>query len=184
KEAIEIFKLINISTEQVRRLVDGLESYTFVDKLISEKKELTGVSSLIKSVVKIVDHAGAHNIRITGSLDKIEVNKPALKHILTNLISNAIKYNDKDHVFIEVGYNKTDEFYHFYVTDNGVGIEKENHKKIFNMFEVFKSHDRNGFRGVGVGLSIVKKLITELGGQIEVRSELGFGSVFTFSIAR
>ena len=68
------------------------------------------------------------------------------------------------------------------ISDNGVGIKREKLKEIFNLFTTLNTLDRNGKKGNGIGLSTVKKLVTNLGGDINVSSELGKGTTFEFSI--
>lgn len=100
------------------------------------------------------------------------------------MISNAVKYNDKDISEILIGISESPIAYHFYVKDNGPGISVENHDKIFKIFEVLKSKDKFGVAGNGIGLATVKKLIESLGGTIKVESEIGNGSTFIFDIKK
>ena len=95
-----------------------------------------------------------------------------------NLIGNAIKYNDKEHGIIEVGFYKKDDKTIYYVKDNGKGIDKEYHSKIFNVF--LKLEDTKN--SIGIGLSIVKKIITNYGGEIWLTSEINKGTTFFFTL--
>jgi signal transduction histidine kinase len=103
--------------------------------------------------------------------------KTRLSVILSNLISNSIKYHDftKEQLFVEVGY---DEGRKLFVKDNGIGIKKEHCDKIFNMF--YRGSDRS--TGSGLGLFITKEAVERLGGKIEVQSEFGEGSLFIVSL--
>jgi PAS domain S-box-containing protein len=105
-----------------------------------------------------------------------------LDQILTNLISNAIKFTEKGE--IEIGcYIETEHYLTFYVKDTGIGIPKE---KISLIFERFQQADSNyntrKYGGTGLGLSIVKGLVELLGGKIWVESEVNVGSTFFFNI--
>jgi PAS domain S-box-containing protein len=107
-----------------------------------------------------------------------------LKQILSNLLDNAIKFTH--HGFIQVGYSFTGEGKNkkikFYVRDSGIGILPENKDIIFNRFrQVDESHTRE-FGGTGLGLTISKKLTMLLGGELEVDSVFGQGSMFYLSI--
>ncbi len=97
-----------------------------------------------------------------------------LKIIISNLVSNAIKYHaiHKENPFIEIGYQISNQL--LYVKDNGIGISPEYQDKIFNMF--FRGSERS--KGSGLGLFITKESVNKLDGTIEVKSAYGEGSTF------
>ncbi len=103
-----------------------------------------------------------------------------LKQILLNLISNAIKFSSKGEIKLNY-YNKGDQFF-FEVSDEGIGIDKEQHDLIFNRFTRITSHVKKPIMGNGLGLTITRNLVEMLGGNISVDSKLGHGAVFMFSI--
>ncbi len=104
-----------------------------------------------------------------------------LKQVVSNLVSNAIKFSPEDsEVNIDLEYKGPQLF--ISVTDAGIGISEEAKKRIFNPFEQAESSTTRSFGGTGLGLAISKKLVELLGGEITVRSELGKGSVFSFYI--
>jgi len=105
-----------------------------------------------------------------------------LKQILSNLISNAIKYTDDGS--IEVGCKKSDhaEMLEFYVKDTGIGIKKEYQEIIFQRFRKVEDNSDMIYRGTGLGLTICRHLIALLGGEIRVESTLGEGSTFYFTL--
>jgi signal transduction histidine kinase/CheY-like chemotaxis protein len=100
--------------------------------------------------------------------------------ILSNLISNAIKFTLKGQIIL--GYELKDSEIEFFVSDTGIGIPSELHSKIFeNFYQVEQSFDRL-FEGTGLGLSICKALVGHLGGKIWLHSESGSGSTFYFTL--
>lgn len=106
-----------------------------------------------------------------------------IKQILTNLIANAIKFtNDKGEVRLEVSLNEDKKSVKFSIIDTGIGIAKENHKKVFDLFSQAEKTTTKNFGGTGLGLSICSKLVSLLGGNIAVTSELLQGSCFYFDI--
>lgn len=112
------------------------------------------------------------------------VNQTALTQIIINLVANATKYNDKEIAEIQIGTTENDVEYHFYVQDNGPGIDPKYHEKIFRIFEVCSSEDKYGKKGNGIGLATVKKMIEHQGGKITVDSAVGQGARFSFSIRK
>ncbi len=115
-------------------------------------------------------------------LPEIKANKVQITQLFQNLISNAIKYRSSSIPEIEVGCTADDEFYNFYVKDNGIGIENKYFEKIFVIFQ--RLHNKEAYSGTGVGLSICKKIVEKHGGKFTVTSALGKGSIFKFTIAK
>ena len=103
-----------------------------------------------------------------------------IKQVLSNLISNALKFTDKGH--ITFGYELKDNTLVFFVHDTGIGIDKEKHELIFERFRHFGNDFKKNISGTGLGLAISKKLIELLGGKIWVESTVNKGSSFYFTI--
>jgi len=104
-----------------------------------------------------------------------------LKQILSNLISNAIKFTPSlGHIGINVDYH--DENLYFQVTDDGIGVSKEKQSLIFDSFTQADNSTTRNFGGTGLGLHISKELIHLLGGDIELKSQKGKGSSFNFFV--
>lgn len=143
------FKMRKINLSQ---LLDSLYEYFYI---MSSYKKI----KLIKNI--------RPGIKIIGNDKKIE-------EMITNLISNSVKYIGRGD-FIKISLNLLDEKAVIKIEDNGIGIEKENLKKIFNKF--FCSN-KNGIKGSGLGLAIVKKIVDLHNGDIEVKSKKGEGTIF------
>jgi signal transduction histidine kinase len=105
-----------------------------------------------------------------------------LKHILQNLINNAIKFTDKGHITVSARYSRETKIAEFKVADTGTGIQEDLLPLIFEMFRQLDSSQTRNHGGAGVGLYIVKKYLDILGGKIQVESQVGRGSVFTVTI--
>jgi PAS domain S-box-containing protein len=103
-----------------------------------------------------------------------------LVQILSNLINNAIKFT-KDGK-IDFGYFLKDKFLEFYVKDTGIGIPAEYHSRIFDRFYQVDSAVSRQYSGTGLGLSICKGYVELMGGTISVKSEVGKGTLFIFTI--
>ena len=108
-----------------------------------------------------------------------------LTQILSNLISNAIKFTKEGFVYVKLrAQRRSDQLYglHFDVVDSGMGISQDKLEQIFERFTQAKEDTTRRFGGSGLGLSICKKLVEIQGGEISVRSEEGVGTTFSFSI--
>jgi signal transduction histidine kinase len=103
---------------------------------------------------------------------------------LINLVANAINYNDKETTEIELKVESVETNYVISLSDNGPGIPKKHHGKIFDLFSTLSNVDRFGRQGTGIGLSTVKKTVEDLGvgGTISVDSKLGRGTTFRFTL--
>jgi len=110
----------------------------------------------------------------------IETDKYRLRQILSNIISNAIKFTDKG--FVEFGYEVKGKMLEFFVKDTGIGISGPNKERVFTRFTKIEEDKTKIYPGTGLGLSISKNLVKLLGGHIWVESEENIGSTFYFTI--
>jgi len=105
-----------------------------------------------------------------------------MTQVVNNLVGNAVNYmGDQNDPQIIIGWKESQEYYEFWVQDNGIGIKEEDQERIFNIFE---RASEQGAEGSGIGLSIVKKVVETHGGEIHVESEFGKGSKFIFTIPK
>lgn len=107
----------------------------------------------------------------------INTNVSRLENVLNNLLDNAMKYSSANSE-IEVFTTINEKFYIIGIKDSGIGISKENQKKIFDKFYRVSEINLHTTKGLGLGLYLCKQLVTKLGGNLKVKSELGKGSVF------
>ena len=147
-------------------------------------------------VEEIIAHARTHveqinrdnHLEVRWDIDRsvppIVTDPIKLEEILQNLIGNAFKFTSKGRVEVRVRNLRDEDRIQFIVADTGIGIETENLVRIFNEFEQVKEAHTGGFNGVGLGLSIVRKYLDLMQGDIRVESKPGQGSTFTFSLPR
>ena len=131
-----------------------------------------------KSLAIALEERGVE-MRVPRPLPTLRCDKVRVAEVFRNLISNAIKYNDKPVKWIEVGY----EAQAFYVSDNGIGVREKHLDAIFRIFKRLHARDKYG-GGTGMGLSIVKKIVERHGGRIWVKSKFGEGSRFNFTLGQ
>ncbi len=112
----------------------------------------------------------------------LETDEVRMMQILSNLISNAIKFTEKGTIEVGCIYQELYKVFEFYVKDTGIGIRKEDQDIIFQRFRKLEDDTNNLYRGAGLGLSISQHLVNLLGGKIWVESNLNEGTVFRFTI--
>lgn len=125
------------------------------------------------------------NLQIDDDLPVVRGSRSRIHDLFTNLIVNAVKYNDKALPTLHVGYmreSKDRDLHTFYVKDNGIGIEGRYQNRIFAMFE--KLNPKDDDEGTGAGLAFCKRIVEEHKGKIWVESEIGKGSIFYFTIPK
>jgi len=146
--------------------------------------EETDMNSLLRDVLDSLQFSLDEShvaVWIPRPLPAVRCDKVRIAEVFQNLISNAIKYNDKIEKWIEIGYNGDETKPVFYVRDNGIGIAEKHFKNIFKIFK--RLHSKNLYGGgTGAGLTIVKKIIERHGGKIWLLSELSKGSTFYFTL--
>ncbi|AWA28941.1 histidine kinase [Flavobacterium magnum] len=184
QEAITYLSMLDASSQTLRNLVDGILEHSKGDAILVGKRTVFELGALVRETIALLDTQQEFGITTAFEDQEIYTNRVALQQILLNLIGNSIKYNNSKHVSIEVGFEETEEYYHFRVTDNGNGIRKEDQSRIFDIFEVLTSEDRFGRRGNGIGLSTVKKLVEGLGGTLAVESEINKGTTIRFTLTK
>lgn len=154
-----------------------------LDEQICSLKDLMGV---VESTTKGLIVKSAKNIHLVNSYSlnhtmNIIVDSNRLKQVLLNLLGNAVKFTESG--TIEFGVKQKDEKnLLFFVSDTGIGIDQRKHSKIFEMFGQADASTTREYGGSGLGLTISKKIIEIMGGEIDLRSEIGKGSFFYFTI--
>lgn len=175
------FDHIEESTSILRDYIDGILLHYKADELLVAKKEEVNFYELAEDLKQLL-FSKNDLLLVSGQEFIHNINKPALTQILINLIDNALKYNESTKKIIQISYIDEPGFHKFAVSDNGIGIPKNKQEIIFQLFTTLPKPD--GKPSTGIGLSTIKNLIHKLGGSITVVSDLGQGSVFTFTIAK
>jgi len=163
---------------RLENLINGILTYARIGRQQIQKSSFD-VRQLLKEIVETLAPPSYFTFDLPSESVIIVTEKILLQQILANLISNAIKYNDKKEGYVKVSVTDNRPIYKFAVQDNGLGIPKEYHDKIFGVFQTIEARDT--IESTGIGLAIVKKIITERNDTITVTSELGQGTTFFFT---
>jgi signal transduction histidine kinase len=167
----------------VKNMVDILNDFLSLDKLeqgkvdiVSEKFNLNEfVEDVLEDVNGILKHGQQINFSYNGDKEIIQ-DKKILKNVLLNLLSNAIKYSEEEKgILLSIEVNEGSVS--IKVKDEGIGIPKEEQKKLFDKF--FRAKNAVYIQGTGLGLNIVKRYVELLDGNISFVSELNQGTTFT-----
>lgn len=177
-EVKDLLVMMKGRTSHMQQLIDGILHYSRMSNSRSEKSQVN-TKELINNIIDLVSPPDHIRIEIQDSMPIVHADKIKLHEVLQNLISNAIKYNDKEKGLIKVGYLDRDSHHEFFVSDNGTGIKPEYREKVFGLFQTLQPKDK--CESTGIGLTIVKKLVEMEGGVISIDSEYGSGSTFHFT---
>lgn len=184
EEGAQMLDYMKESSHTLRGLIDDILRFSKDSYLGADEKHSFSFVQMMKDVRGLLQLPSNFTITSTEDHSLIYANKTALKQVLLNLCTNAIKYNDKAEAWLDVSFMQDKSHYHFMVEDNGKGIPANSQKAVFQLFHTLGQKDRFSDSGHGVGLSTVKKLVERMGGEIKLTSEVGVGSVFSFSIKK
>ena len=194
------------SSNELLTMIDSILDATRIESgATSVQSEGFHLGNFLIELKSFYDFAPDKEVRLvwdySPDLPVIKTDSVKLKHVLQNLINNAIKFTDKGHVTISVrmkqatGERQQAEkalthasrstphaFFEFKVADTGIGIPKDALPYVFEKFHQADNSVQRSHGGVGLGLHIVKTFVRMLGGEVEVESELGKGSTFIVTI--
>ena len=175
----EIFTMIHKSIDRFKSTILDLTEITKIQKGDGSDKENLNLLSIIEDTkIAIFDliNKSESKIHIDATLHpSINFSKKNITSIVYNLLSNAIKYRSPDRApEIFISTQELPDFIILSIKDNGLGMNLEKNNKLFSMFKRFHDH----VEGTGIGLYLVKRMIDNAGGKIEVESQVGLGSTF------
>jgi signal transduction histidine kinase len=170
------FRLSNYITD----ILNHYES----DTLLNTHTENFDTQDVLEQIIDLLNIKFDCEINLPEDNLIVYCNRGAFQQIFFNLIGNSLKYNNQEKIIIDITGREENGYYHFSVSDNGIGIPENKQEAIFDLFTIVEEADRSGNRGNGIGLSTVKKLVANLGGEISVESEVNKGTIFNFSIKR
>jgi len=181
-EVYEYFERIDHSTKRIIFLLDDLLKFAQVTQPIENFSEVdTGkiVDEVLKNL-KFRPDETKPEINVVKDLPKVKGDASQIYQLFQNLISNALKFTNIKTPQIEISFQVKGAFAEFAVKDNGIGIEEKYFSKIFDVFQ--RLHGLDEYPGTGLGLSICKHIVANHGGKIWLKSELGKGSIFYFTL--
>lgn len=174
----EYIQIIKGRLVRAENLIHGILSYARIGKETQEKEEVN-LNQLVDEVAGNVLLRQEMKIIVPAKLPTMFTEKVPLMQIFSNLIGNAVKHHDKQKGWIKIYHREKPDHYEFFVEDNGPGIGKNYHNKIFVIFQTLQARDT--VESTGVGLAIVKKILDDRNQKIHIASDSGTGAIFSFT---
>lgn len=178
-DSLRNLQLMQLKVEKMDHLIESILKYSSIDKGSSEREKVD-LNTVIKGILEMIYIPAHIKVTVLTRLPVIDADTTRIQQLFQNLISNAVTYTDKSEGRIEIDYKENNSHYIFSVKDNGIGIAKEHHEKIFKIFSTLGNNEKS----TGIGLNIVKKVVESYEGEIWLESEVGQGTTFYFSIKK
>jgi signal transduction histidine kinase len=169
---------------QVRKmngLIDNLLQFSKLGRKELKKSEIDA-ESLVETVLQDLGQADKYKAEIVSKpLPPMYADRELITQVWINLLSNALKYSSKkENAKIEIGSRNNGNEAVYYVSDNGSGFDMKYADQLFGVFQ--RLHKSDEFEGVGIGLSIVKRIVTKHGGRVWAEAAVDKGATFYFSL--
>ena len=173
------FDLLSGRVKKMENLIDGILQYSRASNENGEKEDVD-LNLVVGEVIDMLSPPDHIKVEIQKDLPVMLLARTRIQQVFQNIISNAIKYNDKEEGLVAVKCLKENDEYVFSIADNGPGIEQRYFDKVFQIFQTLGV--KESYESTGIGLTIVKKTIELHGGKIWLESEIGKGTTFYFSL--
>ena len=187
----EILQVVAKQSTHLKNMIDQILIYSRLEAgkqpLRIEELQLTKVINDLKDTFEFLCRQKGIELRWELPRDPLSIRSDAtrLKEVVSNLLQNAVKYTDRGAITVRVGKHPSTDSATVEVQDTGMGISEQHLMNIFEPFmQVHKTSTENSRGGIGLGLSIVKKHLEQIGGTVTVQSELGKGSSFRIVLPR
>jgi signal transduction histidine kinase len=178
ENSINSIELLEKKVERMELLLTKLEQYKNI-RSSSFKKNKINLNTIAKKVIAKLQVPSHIKIEIKNKLPTLFADEIMLEKVFEILIQNALDHIDKKKGLILLACETTEEDYLFSIKDNGIGIKTKYHEKIFEMFQTIDSNN-----STGIGLSIVKKIISYYNGEVKVESKTNKETIFYFSLPK
>lgn len=181
EEGRENLSLLLGRTKRMNALIEGILRYSRLGRLKPERDNLD-TNRIVGLVIGALAPPENIKVRVEGSLPSVVYDRTHLEQLFQNLISNAIKHLGKPEGEIVISCRDADPMWEFCVRDTGQGIEEKHFERIFKIFQSLKARD--DLESTGIGLTLVKKIVETNGGAVWIKSAVGVGSEFHFTIPK
>lgn len=177
--SLEYFRQLDLTIEKMETLINGILHHSSIRESDSDNNT-TDIQKLLDELIPSLHIPSNVEVKIIKKLPCVKGDAVKLEQVFLNLINNAVEHMDKPLGFVKIDYIEHPTEYEFSISDNGHGIEEEDFIKIFKMFYSHKAKSNN----CGIGLSMVKKILSIYDSKIELESKLGLGTTFYFKLKK
>lgn len=178
EDTLHQMNLLRGRVHRMEALIEGLLQYSRVGR-IQLASETVKVEKLLAEIIDSLAPPSGFEVKVEPGMPTFVTERLSLQQVFANLISNAIKHNRSDSGHVKISVKELDDFYEFFVTDDGPGIAPQYHDKVFVIFQTLEARDK--VENTGIGLSLVKKIVEGQGGSISLESAEGEGATFRFT---
>lgn len=181
EDAKIVFSTIQRNVKKMSQLIDDLLDFARLGRKTVPKNEVE-MNHLVKKVIEDLSSGASRKVKFAVKPLHVAYGDYALlTQVWINFISNALKYSrNVDRPLIEIGSSQNDDETTFFIKDNGVGFEIKYVEKLFGVFQ--RLHSEREFEGTGIGLAIIKRIISKHGGRVWAEGKVNNGATFYFSL--
>lgn len=177
----EVMHIIQENANSMNQLIEGVLEHSISQKQYDDFEQVD-TNDVVNEMLHRFDAASHIQFDIPKILPTIKAKRVMIMQVFQNLISNAIRYNNKEKGIVEIKSEELNDVWLFSVKDNGIGIAKSDHESVFQLFTKAKNNKR--VDATGIGLATVKKIIESYKGKIWLSSELHKGTCFYFTLPK
>ena len=179
----DYFNYVKEGAKQMDSLISSTLEYSKMNHEIHIEKKEVDLNVIVDDIkMKLLQNYGDAVIIEKDELPVVLAEEGQMTLLFQNLIENGLKYNQKTNKIVQISSKIESEKILITIKDNGIGISKEYHEQIFNMFK--RLHTSNQYEGTGLGLAICKKIVDRMNGKIWLESEEGNGTTFFIELAK
>ena len=178
EDTLHQMNLLRGRVHRMEALIEGLLQYSRVGRM-QLASETVKVEKLLAEIIDSLAPPSGFEVKVDPGMPTFVTERLPLQQVFANLISNAIKHNRGESGHVKISVKELNDFYEFFVTDNGPGIAPQYHDKVFVIFQTLEARDK--VENTGIGLSLVKKIVEGEGGSVSLESAEGEGATFGFT---
>jgi signal transduction histidine kinase/ligand-binding sensor domain-containing protein len=181
EEGKENLEMMKERATRMNQMIQSILEYSRIGRTEAERERID-LNELLKEVIDLLSPPDNVKIIVENKLPEYTADRTRLIQLFENLLSNAIKHAGKTEVTIKVGCEEKTKEWQFSISDNGPGIEKKYWDKIFKIFQTLETNPKD--KSTGIGLTIVKKIVDLYKGRLWVKSKIGKGTTFYFTLPK